>query len=217
MSELIYKRGSNSSHRWLIPLLLFLLIGSVVWYTITRGGGSSNRQSSLVVSPTSSAGLTFSNSLVPITSAASDIVNTANSVGGDAVTTIGSFFTQPSSNMASSANMVNSIIGQQVQLSDVLVNRVTGDKTFIISSDTTNKVYVALTDNLKFGSVEQARQIKDGQRVRITGVVKAMPSVEMITNLWKLPYAEADIATKYSYYIEATQVTVLVDTSVDTQ
>ena len=217
MSDITYKKNPNSSHRWLIPLLLFLLIGSIAWYALTRDNISSNRQSASMVSSTSSSGAAFSNQLPLVASAAGNIVNSANLASGNTITMIGSFFTQPSSGMASSGSVTNSIIGQQVQLSDVLVNRVTGDKMFILSSNNTNFVYVALSDMINSGSAEQALQVKDGQRVSLTGAVKAMPSTDTISTSWKLTQVEVDIAAKYSYYIEASQVTILVDTSAAAQ
>ena len=217
MSDVTYKKNPNSSHRWLIPLLLFLLIGSIAWYALTRDNVSSNRQSASMVSSTSDSGAAFSNQLPLVASAAGNIVNSANLASGNTITMIGSFFTQPSSGMASSGSVTNSIIGQQVQLSDVLVNRVTGDKMFILSSNNTNFVYVALSDMINSGSAEQALRVKDGQRVSLTGTVKAMPSTDTISTSWKLTQVEVDIAAKYSYYIEASQVTILVDTSAAAQ
>lgn len=100
-----------------------------------------------------------------------------------------------------------SLLGRQVQLSDVSVRRVTGDKTFWIGPSDDKQLLVVLNEEPTPGSsVEGRYNIEPGQTVDITGAMIQLPDADTARTLWG--EAVAREAADDQVYLRANQVKI---------
>ena len=68
-----------------------------------------------------------------------------------------------------------SLVGQSAEGKAVQVQSVVADEGFWVGDDTTNRIFVFLTDEAKAAEGESPFQVKAGQRVDFTGTIKPIP------------------------------------------
>lgn len=99
-----------------------------------------------------------------------------------------------------------SILNRSVQLTNVNVQRVVGDRTFWIGQPNGQAVFVVLAPPLDAGSAENKVVIKPGQTVNLTGVLKPLPTVEQAQQEWSLSPTEAQTLKNQALYLQAERV-----------
>ena len=68
-----------------------------------------------------------------------------------------------------------SLAGQAAEGKSAVVQSVVADEGFWVGDDTTNRIFVFLTDEAKAAEGESPFQVKAGQRVDFTGTIKPIP------------------------------------------
>lgn len=99
-----------------------------------------------------------------------------------------------------------SILNRQVQLTNVKVQDVNGDRTFWIGQPNGQPVFVVLEQPLDAGSAENKIVIKPGQSLNLTGVLRPVPSTQQAQQEWGLTPAEAQTLQTQALYLRAGQV-----------
>lgn len=99
-----------------------------------------------------------------------------------------------------------SILNRQVQLTNVRVQNVNGDRTFWIGQPNGQPVFVVLEPALDAGSAENKIVIKPGQTLNLTGVLRPVPSTQQAQQQWGLSPAEAKTLQNQALYLQAGQV-----------
>lgn len=99
-----------------------------------------------------------------------------------------------------------SILNRQVQLTNVKVQNVNGDRTFWIGQPNGQPVFVVLEQPLDAGSAENKIVIKPGQTLNLTGVLRPVPSTQQAQQEWGLTPAEAQTLQTQALYLRAGQV-----------
>lgn len=97
-----------------------------------------------------------------------------------------------------------SLIGQAAEGKTVLVQSVVADEGFWVGDDTTNRIFVFLTDQAKAAEGESPFQVKAGQRVDFAGSIKAIPDDLPPFGLEAAEGAEQ--LRQQGHYIELTKV-----------
>lgn len=99
------------------------------------------------------------------------------------------------------------LIDKPVQLTNVKVQSVVGDRTFWVGSSNAQRVFVVLASNLDEGAVENKVIVKPGQTLDLAGVLKPVPSVKQAQQQWKgLTAAEAQGLKGQIIYLQANQI-----------
>ncbi|MFB2934571.1 hypothetical protein ACE1B6_04775 [Aerosakkonemataceae cyanobacterium BLCC-F154] len=99
-----------------------------------------------------------------------------------------------------------SILNKQVQLTNVTVQTVNGDRTFWIGQPNGQPVFVVLEPPLDAGSAENKIVIKPGQTLNLTGVLKPLPTDTQAQQQWGLSPAETQRLQNQALYLQAGQV-----------
>lgn len=99
-----------------------------------------------------------------------------------------------------------SILNRQVQLTNVNVQNVNGDRTFWIGQPNGQPVFVVLETPLDAGTAENKIVIKPGQTLNLTGVLRPVPSTQQAQQEWGLTPAEAQTLQNQALYLRAAQV-----------
>jgi hypothetical protein len=97
-----------------------------------------------------------------------------------------------------------SLVGQGAEGRGVNVQSVVADEGFWIGDDTTNRIFVFLTDEAKAAKGESPFQVKAGQRVDFGGTVKAIPDDLPPFGLQAAEGAEQ--LRQQGHYIEVTRI-----------
>lgn len=97
-----------------------------------------------------------------------------------------------------------SLVGQAAEGRAVNVQSVVADEGFWVGEDTTNRIFVFLTDEAKAAEGESPFQVKPGQRVNFTGTVRAIPDDRPPFGLE--PSEGAEQLRQQGHYLELTKV-----------
>lgn len=101
-----------------------------------------------------------------------------------------------------------SLVNRQVQLTNVNVQSVVGDRTFWVGPNNTQQMLVVLDEALDSGSTEKRLDVNAGQTVTLTGLVRALPSTQEAQKQWGLSAAEASALQNQQVYLQASQVVI---------
>ena len=98
------------------------------------------------------------------------------------------------------------ILNRQVQLTNVTVQSVNGDRTFWIGQPNGQPVFVVLETPLDAGSAENKIVIKPGQTLNLTGILKPLPTGQQAQQQWGLSPQEAKTLQTQALYLQAGKV-----------
>lgn len=101
-----------------------------------------------------------------------------------------------------------SMVGKQVQLANVTVQSVVGDKTFWVGPTTDKQLFVVLEEDPSAGAVEGQVDVNAGQTVTITGEVRKLPSMEEARSQWGLSETNSAQLEQQQIYVHAQQVKI---------
>ncbi len=93
-----------------------------------------------------------------------------------------------------------SLVGRRVQLDNVRVQKLVGERGFWIG-DGDRRVFARLDERLNQGSAEWDVVIREGQTRSLTGEIREMPSAEQIKNWGLVDAAEMKTLQDRGYYI----------------
>ena len=99
---------------------------------------------------------------------------------------------------------LGSLVGQDAEGKGVHVQSVVADEGFWVGDDTTNRLFVLLTDEAKATDGESPFQVKAGQRVDFTGTVKALP--EDLPPFGLQPDEGSEQLRQQGHYLEVTRI-----------
>lgn len=97
------------------------------------------------------------------------------------------------------------LVGRRVQVSNVKVQSVAGDRGFWIGAGPNRRLFVRLDETLDRGKNEWRIDIDKGQVRTLSGEIKEVPSAEEIRKQWDLSTAEAEDVKNEQIYLHATQ------------
>ncbi len=101
------------------------------------------------------------------------------------------------------------LVGQRVQLEAVPVQSVTGDKTFWVGRNNDRQLFVFLEEQATPADTDAALDINPGQRVRMSGVIRAMPPIAEAQQQWNLTDEQAAPLESQQIYLRADQVAIV--------
>jgi hypothetical protein len=122
---------------------------------------------------------------------------------------------KPISSLSQVANKpAESLIGKRAELKTVLVKTSGDDDIAFWIYDPSNqgrRVLVYLNFDLqgKAHLANNSARLKDGQKVKVSGTLKAPPSAEIMQTSWKLNAEDASAAAQQGIYLEADNLEVL--------
>lgn len=99
-----------------------------------------------------------------------------------------------------SAQNKQSLVGRRVQLDDVKVQKVIGERGFWLG-EADNRMFARLDQRLNQGSAEWDVVIKDGQTRTLTGELRELPSMDEIRGWGLVSEADAKTLQDRGYYI----------------
>ncbi len=136
--------------------------------------------------------------------------------GGDAVSTPGGVPGVPAAGWAIVDPVVildapdrPALIGQRVQLEAVLVQSVTGDKTFWVGPNNDRQLFVFLEEQNTTAPTDAALNINPGQQVTLSGVVRALPPIAEARQLWSLTDENAARLENQQVYLRADRAEIV--------
>jgi len=94
------------------------------------------------------------------------------------------------------------LANRRVQFTNVNVQNVNGDRTFWVGPSNTQQLFVVLDPTLDKGAAEKAVQIKKGQTLDLTGVLKPIPSADTAQKQWGLSATEAQQLKGQALYLQ---------------
>lgn len=180
MADIPVERKEGGFPWWLIPLILLLLLLPLLYFcsrntaVVDNTNGNTNR-----VAATNANNATRMNNngatnagnvaVVVNSNTGANMTNGNTSASGAAVTDVNAFGT---------AADKASLVGRNVTLSGVRVNRVLSDKVFTVKSGS-GELFVMLDNNLdSAGGKEQQIKMKAGQNVNLGGAFRSVPTGE---------------------------------------
>lgn len=101
-----------------------------------------------------------------------------------------------------------SLVSRQVRLTGVEVQSVVGDQTFWVGPSNDQQLFVVLEEEQAPAGAEGKVDINAGQTLRITGVIKQLPSMERARDLWDLSAANSAQLENQEIYLLAERVQV---------
>jgi len=104
----------------------------------------------------------------------------------------------------------NAYVGNRVQLTDLKVHSVVGDRTFWIGPSDKQRLFVVLDKSLDQPVQQEWRlDINEGQTVAISGEVRKVPSADEIQSRWTgLNASERTPLENQQVYLHAEQVDI---------
>lgn len=102
------------------------------------------------------------------------------------------------------------LVGRRVELTDVTVRSVVGDKTFWVGPSDGQQAFVFLLEETSSNSaVEGQVDVNPGQQVSITGVVEKLPPLDQARQMFDLSSTNSGMLKNEQVYVVAKQVQVL--------
>ncbi|WP_146131511.1 hypothetical protein [Merismopedia glauca] len=95
------------------------------------------------------------------------------------------------------------LVGRRVQFTNTDVIKVIGDRPFWVGRSNTEGLAVVLDPSLDKGAAEEQIQVKAGQKLDLTGVLKPMPDAATAKKLWGISDAEAKEFQTQGVYLQA--------------
>jgi hypothetical protein len=104
----------------------------------------------------------------------------------------------------------NAYVGNRVQLTDLKVHSVVGDRTFWIGPSDKQRLFVVLDKSLDQPMQQEWRlDINEGQTVAISGEIRKVPSADEIQSRWTgLNASERTPLENQQVYLHAEQVDI---------
>jgi hypothetical protein len=104
----------------------------------------------------------------------------------------------------------NAYVGNRVQLTDLKVHSVVGDRTFWIGPSDAQRLFVVLDKSLDQPAQQEWRlDINQGQTVAISGEVRKVPTAEEIQSRWRgLNDSERTPLENQQVYLHAERVDI---------
>ncbi len=97
------------------------------------------------------------------------------------------------------------LAGREVRLTSVPVMRVVNNNAFWVGTDTTQRLLV-VTNTPMTASSDNNANVKQGQMVDLTGMMRQIPSADQMRTNWKFSSAAAQDASGEQIYLDAQQV-----------
>jgi hypothetical protein len=102
-----------------------------------------------------------------------------------------------------------SLVGRQVQLTNVQVRSVVGDKAFWVGPSEAQRLFVVLDEERTPGTPTEGRvNVNPGQTVTVSGVLRRSPSAEEARRRLGLSAANAATLAKEQIYLQAQRVQI---------
>lgn len=193
MAEIPVERKEKSSFPWwLIPLILLLLLLPLLYFTCgrndgavsnanNRNGAAINNVNSNAAVATNNGSINSGNTAVVVNSNSSTAPGNNNSMSSGNSSTgntsaVGTAITDV--NYFGSASDKAALVGREINLSGVRVERVLSDRVFTVKSGS-GELFVLLDENLDSGGgKEQQIKMRPGQNVALTGDFRRVPNAE---------------------------------------
>src|SRR6478672_1440662 len=205
-------------HTWASKLAVLILIAG----SLTACNNKENPDV-VVVSPTAPpspvATTPVSPAVVPTPTASSTTTtvvvsptprtsSTTTSSPGSTTTTTTTVIKEPITDVVviTSAPDQQTLLNRRVEFTNVKGQDVNGDRTFWVGTSNTQRLFVVLDPALDKGKAEQAVQIKDGQTLDLTGVLKPIPSADLAQKQWGLSAAEAKQIRTQKLYLQTDKI-----------
>ncbi len=99
-----------------------------------------------------------------------------------------------------------SFVNRQVELTNVPVQSVVGDRTFWVGSGNNERLFIVLDEALDNGRTEKNLKVNAGQTLMIRGLIRSLPSTQEAQKQWGLSAAEAEALRNQQVYLQASQV-----------
>jgi hypothetical protein len=95
------------------------------------------------------------------------------------------------------------LVGRRVKFTNTDVIKVIGDRPFWVGRSNNEGLAVLLDPSLDKGAAEKQIQIKAGQKLDLTGVLKPMPDVATAKAQWGISDTEAQEFQTQGVYLQA--------------
>lgn len=197
MADIPVERVEKSAFpMWLIPLLLLLLLLPLLYFTCGRSNvavvDNTNANRRIVTANANgslaNAGNSIGNGVNAVANTVGNGVNAAsntvvvtntNAGGANADANAANGGTVTAVNYFGTIKDKNTIVGRNVDLSSVRVNRVLSDKVFTVKSEN-EEMFVMLDDALDSpGGKESQIKIRPGQNLKLAGNFRTVPTGEV--------------------------------------
>ena len=96
------------------------------------------------------------------------------------------------------------LVGRNVKLTDVNVQRVLTDRAYFVGADDNSKLLVLLDKDMNAGAGPQRVTIAPGHKVSLTGVLQPVPTAEIANEQYGLGKANYDAIASQQVYLHVT-------------
>lgn len=181
---------------WWLWLLGLALAGLVIWALIALFDDDDDTTAAAPGTDTTPAATS-----TPTGNAAPATTAPATSAEGVPITDLGAIV---------AAADPAALVGRRVELTDVTVRSVVGDKTFWVGPSAAQQAFVFLLEEPSSGSpVEGQVDVNPGQQVSITGVVEKLPPLDQARQMFDLSSTNSGTLKNEQVYVVAKQVQIL--------
>ena len=173
------------------------IVALLVGFTASCSDNTSNNPDVVVVSPTTPASPSPNVVVVSPTTPASPSPDVATDAS--LITDVVTVVTTPDK---------QSLVNKQMQLTDVQVQSVVGDRTFWVGPSNTQQLLVVLDEALDTSRVDKKLDINTGQTLTLKGLIRTLPSIPEAQKQWGLSATETEPLKNQQVYLQAQQVQI---------
>jgi hypothetical protein len=190
-------------NRWLVPVSALSLLA----IALTACTQPDNKPDVVVVQPSASVAPTVVPTNPVVIVSPSPVTTPPPVVSPSAVTspTTSVVIQEPITDVViiSKAPSKEALVGRRVQFTNTDVIKVIGDRPFWVGRSNNEGLAVVLDPSLDRGAAEKQVQVKAGQKLDLTGVLKPMPDAATAKGQWGITDAEAQEFQTQGVYLQA--------------